>query len=101
MIDLIDVKRKIIYRFNTDIQSAVEYFCVAIIGFNYGKDGALFSFDTSQTHRVIENNGKRFEHFLTTFVKTKVSKKGYRYEMGSGIEMERVKNDKRKIIKKI
>lgn len=87
MLDLIDFKRKVIYRFTTDIQSAVEHFCVSVIGYHYGKNGAVFS-HPADTFGVIKRSyeGRKPDKFLVTIVKTTVGKRGYKYEISDHIQ---------------
>ena len=75
MIDLVDFKRKTIYRFDTDIQSAVEYFCISVIGYHYGKGGAIFS-DPTDTDKIMNR-----KHMCVTNVKVRITKTKYKFEI--------------------
>jgi hypothetical protein len=76
MIDLIDKSRKVIFRFTTDDQAAVEYFCISI-GHHYGVGGAYFS--ESKKTKVPRG-------YQITMVKTTVTRKSYRFEMGPHLQ---------------
>jgi hypothetical protein len=82
MIDLIDPARKTIFRFTTDDQSAVEFFCVGMLGAHYHEGGCIFS--------LPHNTGKRkkWAKYSVTIVKTKVTKKHVKFEMGSHTQKE-------------
>jgi hypothetical protein len=79
MIDLIDDERKIVFRFDTDVQSAVENFCIEI-GHHYSDGGAVFSFPENSFRR---GSKRKRKDYLTTYVKTVVTKRGYKFEIGS------------------
>jgi len=82
MIDLIDNERKIIYRFTTNIQSAVEYFCISMIGYHYNTLGAIFS------HPVDTGKNSEWKDYNVTIVKVKLINKHYQFQMGSDIQEE-------------
>jgi len=84
MIDLIDPLRKTIYRFTTNVQSAVEFFCIGMLGAHYheGKGGCIFSMP------INTGKNKKWSKFSVTMVKTRLTKKHYKFEMGSHIQEE-------------
>jgi hypothetical protein len=83
MIDLIDDERKIVFRFDTDIQSAVEDFCISI-GHHYSDGGAVFSFPENTFKR---KNKRKRKDYLFTYVKTTINKRGYKFEIASHLNM--------------
>lgn len=81
MIDLIDESRKIIFRFTTNEQAAVEDFCL-MIGHHYHEGGAIFSTPAMTGER------KKWRKYAVTMVKTKVTRRGYKFVMGAPIQEE-------------
>lgn len=81
MIDLIDESRKIIFRFTTDEQAAVEKFCL-MIGHHYRKGGAIFSTPAMTGER------RKWRKYGVTIVKTKITMRGYKYVMGDSVQEE-------------
>lgn len=79
MIDLIDLKRKTIYRFTTDIQGAVEYFAHNILN-DPMRGGTHLSLPT--------DTGEDYPNYPLTIVKVKVTKKDYKFELGTHIQRE-------------
>ena len=79
MIDLIDDDRKIVFRFDTDLQSAVEDFCLEI-GHHYYDGGAVFSFPENTFKRY---NKRKRKDYLFTYVKATVTRKDQKFEIGS------------------
>jgi hypothetical protein len=91
MIDLIVPSRCIVYRFipvqeikstnTTKAHSAVEYFCIAILGYQRNvlskKRAAIFILPQ------ITNTHKKWSKFPVIIVKITLTKKDYKYEMGS------------------
>jgi hypothetical protein len=78
MIDLIDDSRKIIFRFDTDIQSAAEEFCIEI-GHHYSDGGAYLSSPSFTAKK------RKYKKYTITCVKTTVNRRGYKFELGSHI----------------
>ena len=80
MIDLIVPQNKNIFRFTTDIQSAVEYFCINVLNMTYE--------DCSFSHPVDTGNKKKYANYSVCIVKTSVHKNGYKFQIGTRIQEE-------------
>jgi hypothetical protein len=71
MIDLIIPKNKNIFRFTTEVQSAVEHFCINVLNMTY--DDVIFS------DPIYTGNQKKFSKFSVCIVKATVFKKRYKF----------------------
>jgi hypothetical protein len=71
-------KLKSNYAFNTDVQSAVEYFCGNVLNLS-NKDYFLAS---------IFFPHKTYSKYSTTCIQTKVLKKGYSFKIGTSIKLK-------------
>lgn len=84
MIDLIVPAHKNIYRFYTMngdvVQSAVEYWCINVMNLTY--DDCIFSLP------IDTGNKKKYQKYSVTMVKSIVTKKSYKFELGSYIQSQ-------------
>lgn len=78
MLDLIIPQNKNIFRFTTDVQSALEYFCINVLNLTY--EDCIFS------GPIYTGSKKKFNKYAVCIVKTKVTKKGYKFELGTKIQ---------------
>jgi hypothetical protein len=78
MIDLVDLKRKVIFHTDTDNQEAVEHFCISVGG-TYNHNGNMIFCNSDYTKTFIKDEKKRISDFINTSVKVKILKKKYKF----------------------